>query len=153
VRARQLHPPVWTLLLLMLTACVTFFQPRAGPNQPQFPGDRQDRPDYPLGRNVEAGREFFDEVCRAHPRRTGWIAVDYRVGGELCPAAGDGEPHNVALIERFDHKPRGAIMVVCADQAVPRNWTRDDRREVDDVCPGARVRDGSPTAFAIRRVR
>ena len=85
--------------------------------------------------------------------RAGWIATRYLRGADNCPESTDPEnPYTAAVIERYSHRPIGSTMVVCADQALPRQWVRDSNREVRATCEGARVRDGVPTVMVIRRV-
>lgn len=63
-----------------------------------------------------------------------------------------GESVQRAVIERYSLKPIGATMVVCADQAIPRDWVRERDQDASAGCPGARVREGERTAVTIRRV-
>lgn len=85
--------------------------------------------------------------------RAGWIATRYLQGGENCPEPIDpGNPYTVAVIEQIVHKPVGTMMIVCADQSIPRDWARDRNQDVRATCEGARVREGSATVMVIRRI-
>ncbi len=110
------------------------------------------RPDPERG-DADVTQPIVDQVCRAQPMRSGWIATRYLRGAENCPESTDPEnPYTAVVIERYSHQPVGATMVVCADQSIPRQWVRDYNRDVRASCEGARVRDGAPTVMVIRRV-
>jgi len=148
-----------TLVLLLLAGCGATIQPRVGsggtdripgPSPESQPGPRS----APALGDVADGRSLIDQICRTRPMPSGWIALRYTTGGENCPASTDPEnPYTVAVIERYSHKPVGATMVVCADQAVPRDWARERSPGLRAECPGARVRADAPTVFVIRRIR
>jgi hypothetical protein len=85
---------------------------------------------------------------------SGWIAITYQQCGENCVRSTDPDnPYTVAMIQRYDTAPVGAVLNVCADQPVPRNWVRERGLAPTEGCEGARVEEGRPTAFVIRRVR
>ena len=147
-----------TLALTLVAGCGTTIRPHirsGGTDQPSgiLPGGRlSPRPDAERGGADEA-HPVIDQVCRAQAMRSGWIATRYLQGAENCPESTDPEnPYTAAVIVRYSHKPVGATMVVCADQAVPRQWVREYNRDVGATCQGARVRDGAPTVMVIRRV-
>jgi len=141
--------------LLFAVGCVSL-QPHLGT------GGSAPQPDHggigptptPTAMPGPAGRPVIDQICRSHPRPSGYIAIAYTVAGERCPRNTDPEnEYNGAVIERHAARPVGSIMIVCADQGLPSGWTREHSRKPATGCTGARVRDGRPTAVTIRRVR
>ena len=62
------------------------------------------------------------------------------------------EAYNVAVIETLDGYFRGAVITICADQAIPADWMleSDDRQQAE--CPGARARQGTRTAHVIYKM-
>jgi len=75
-----------------------------------------------------AGGTGVQRVCRANALPGDWVAIDY-VPLEQCPNAG-GEQYTGALVVRHTAYNRGAELLICADQQVPRQWRR--RARVDD---------------------
>jgi hypothetical protein len=146
-----------SLGMASLPGCGTTVRPhvRAGGSGPptRLPGTRVNpRPDPERG-DVDDSQPVVDQICRTQAMRAGWIATRYLRGADDCPESTDPEnPYTAAVIERYSHRPIGSTMVVCADQAIPRQWVRDSNREVHTTCEGARVRDGVPTVMVIRRV-
>ena len=145
-------------MVLSLAACGTTIRPhvtQGGTGRPNggLPGGGLNPR---LGPDVGAAdepRPVIDEVCRANGMRSGWIAIRYLQRGENCPASTDPEnQYTAAIIERYDLKPIGATMIVCADQPLPRDWARASNQDVQATCEGARVKEGSPTVMVIRRV-
>lgn len=96
--------------------------------------------------------KIHDEVCRARPLPSGWIAIRYTAGGERCPKGPDGNPYTRAVIERHRGRAAGTVIVICADQGTPRGWVRERSEDLREGCPGARVRAGAATAVRIRRI-
>ena len=140
----RLATPILTLAAL--SGCGTTFHPRAPGDGAPVPGSES------IARGPQIEDAPMREGCRV-TGRSGWIAVAYTVAGERCPPNRDPEdPYNGATLLRYDLQPRGAKLVVCADQPVPRGWQRATD-PVEGECVGARVRDGSPTRMVIRRVR
>lgn len=146
-------------LLFSLAACGTTVRPRAstggGERLPGYPADDAlgRRPGTAVAGATD-GRDMIDQVCRARAVPAGWVVVRYVDGGDACPPARESEqPYNAAVIERFSQRPAGSSMVVCADQAVPRDWVREWSRDAGAECAGARVSADAPTAMVIRRVR
>ena len=156
----RLPLPVFGALMFALTAsaaCGTTIRPHVGTggNQPpgMQPGGRFGPRSGPGNNAVEESRSAVDQVCRVQATRAGWIVTRYLQGGENCPEPTDpGNPYTVAVIEQITHKPVGTTMIVCADQAIPREWVRDHDPDVRATCEGARVREGSATVMVIRRV-
>ena len=96
---------------------------------------------------------MVERVCRSQAGRGGWIITGYVQGARNCPTLSDSSNvYTGAIIERYSSKPVGSTMVVCADQAIPPLWVREHQKEAATACPGARVKDGQPTAIVIRRV-
>jgi hypothetical protein len=149
------RPGALAIAILLLAGCGVTFHPRVGGDQPPIPTDEGLAGPAPA--RVHGGAEsglMVEQLCRARGTPRGWVVVAYAIGGENCPPSRDAEdPYNVKLIERYADKRLGSTMIVCADQAVPRNWVRSGMPEGRADCPGARVSDGAPTVMAIRRVR
>jgi hypothetical protein len=153
------------LLLLALAAllatqagCGMSAQPRAGMRDRGtvgLPGEDASGPQsWPAGREARDPRPAVDRICRASSMPRGWIAIGYEASQGKCPATPrvDAE-YSLAVIERHSHMPVGTVMLACADQPVPRNWVREWHLEPHASCAGARVRDGAPTSYLMRRVR
>jgi hypothetical protein len=141
--------------LLLAGGCVSI-QPRVGTGPDGFPPDGGSIGviPTPTAMPTTGGRPAILQVCRAHGRPSGYLAISYTMAGDLCPQnPNSDDPYNGAAVERFTDRPVGSIMVVCADQGIPGNWVRDHRRQVAAGCAGARVREGQPTTVRIRRVR
>ena len=147
-----------TLVLTMLAGCGTVIRPHVSTGDSDRPlgSPPRDRLGPRLAPNHEESPDanpMVDQVCRVHAMRSGWIATRYAESTLNCPKSTDpDDPYTTAIIERYSHKPIGASMVVCADQPVPRQWVREYGRDISGDCPGARVREGSPTVMVIRRV-
>lgn len=146
-------------VLLLLVGCGTTIQPRVGRDTrgpfAGFPREEElgPRPSPASGSTPET-QSLTRQICRAQSLPSGWIAIRYTEGGEKCAESAIPEnPYTAAVIEQYSRKAVGASMVVCADQPIPRNWTREWNREAAVDCPGARVRADAPTAFVMRRVR
>lgn len=142
--------------LTFIAGCHTTVRPNVSvgtaPSPGMMPGGRLGRPDAERGVPDET-QPLIDEVCRTQAMRSGWIAIRYLKGGENCPAPTDADnQYNAAVIERYNLKPIGATMVICADQPIPRDWVREYNQDLRATCEGARVRDGAATVVMIRRV-
>jgi hypothetical protein len=110
------------------------------------------RPDTARGISDDF-RPAVDRVCRSEGMRSGWIATAYVKGGDAClDARNPDKPYTAAVIERYSNRLVGATMVVCADQAVPRQWMREAVRDEGRTCEGARVGEGAPSVMLIRRI-
>src|SRR5262245_30788354 len=149
----QTHVLSTLVVALVLVGCGSSIRPRLGrgPEPSDFPqgGPRPTRDLDPPGDAVPV----IEKVCRSQAPRSGWIVTSYIQGAPNCPISTDSSnAYNGAIIERFGSKPVGSTIVVCADQAIPRLWVREYAQEAGTACPGARVRDGEPTAMVIRRV-
>jgi hypothetical protein len=149
-----------TLVMTLLAGCGTAIRPQVTVGEPDrtLGSPPRDRLGPRLAPDRDEARDknpMVDQVCRVHSVRSGWIATRYTESTLNCPKSTDPEDsYNTAIIERYSHKQIGETMVVCADQPVPREWAREYHRDrdVSATCPGARVRDGSPTVMTIRRV-
>lgn len=146
------------LALALLTACGSTIRPRVsvgGGGQPPSPfpgGQLSPRPDEERSNPEYEGRTV-DQVCRTQAARPGWIATRYVQGAENCPKSTDADNrYNGAVIERYSHLQVGTVLVVCADQPIPREWVRERDQDVRSSCEGARVRDNEATVMVIRRV-
>ena len=144
--------------VMLMSGCGTTIRPHVSTGG--LDGQRMFPPGQRLGpqRGPESVAEpdvgtTVDKICRSRGMRSGWIATRYAEDTGNCPESTDPEnPYTVAVIERYSHRPVGSTMAVCADQPVPREWVREHNRDERISCPGARVRDGAPTAIMIRRV-
>ena len=149
-----------TLVLTMVAGCGTTGRPQVIVGEPDrgFGSPPRDRLGPRLSPDRDEDRDknpMVDEVCRVNAVRSGWIATRYTQSTLNCPKSTDPEDtYNTAIIERYSHRQIGETMIVCADQPVPREWVREYNRDRDAsaTCPGARVREGAPTAMTIRRV-
>jgi hypothetical protein len=152
-------PAALCLSLVLLASCGVTVHPRAGigegvrrPGVPP-PGDTQvPAPPSRAPTSTPDARPDVHRICRSASVPRGWIAVAYEAApaGQCLGYQGE-QDFAVAVIERHDRKPMGSIMVVCADQPVPRSWVREHRSEPLPGCEGARVRSGNATSYAIRR--
>lgn len=140
-------------LVLAAAGCGTSVYPRASGGdavpEPQFPGTRppvmQPRPTSDgAGSGLVVRR-----VCRARPIPTGWVATTYEMSDE-CPPRDEGETYTAAVIERLPDAAPGITFTMCADQTVPRGWSRSSVVATRE-CVGARVEEGRPTAVVIQR--
>ena len=146
-----MRPTLALLTILTASACGGIaVSPRLGPEDPvPVPGpDRDVRPEP-----IDASSGFSDlrRACRASVAPRGWIAVEY-IQGERCPEWESYGGYTGVLLQRFDHRPVGTVLIVCADEPAPSGWVREEAPP-ESRCPGARVRQGEPTAHAIRRLR
>ena len=114
------------------------------PGAPTVPGGPEH---IPATSNI--GRRY---VCRAAPTTRGWIATDYVMAERECPRTSGDQGYNGAVMEYYENRPLGTVMAVCADEVTPNGWIRE-HTVPEQVCTGARVDDGEPTAKLIRRVR
>lgn len=112
-------------------------------------------PERPSPPGVTPGGDAIArEVCRTGSMPRGWIAVRYTSSSERCPAPPDGDDqYTTAVIYRYSNAPLGSTMTVCADQGLPQGWSRLGGEVADADCPGARVREGAPTTYVMRRIR
>jgi hypothetical protein len=160
MRTRTLLMLMVSPLMVALAGCGTVAHPNISTGEPgRVPGLAPDDRSEPLptpgvGRSYET-RNLVERVCRTAAVPRGWIAVRYEAAAPgQCPRTGTrDEEYAVALIARYNEKPVGSLMVVCADQPTPRNWLREWHLEPDHTCPGARVEADSPTSYLMRRYR
>lgn len=143
--------PLALLTVLTVSACggITA-SPRVGPGNP---GPVPDPGGVTRPEPIDAASGFSDlrRACRASVAPRGWIAVEY-LQGERCPEWKSYDGYTGVLLQRFDNRPRGTVLIVCADEPTPSGWVREDAPP-ESRCPGARVREGEPTAHALRRFR
>lgn len=98
-------------------------------------------------RNAEVRR-----VCRGS-RPGGWIAIDYVADSTTCGGSTEQRSrYPVALIVSYREARVGETLDVCADERVPRGWTRVRDIADDPRCPSASP-STEPTVMMIRRVR
>lgn len=133
------------LFLAVLPSCGATIHPRVGDGEVPTPES--------ISRTGQALEPIISEVCRVSVR-SGWVAVAYTLGSKRCPPNREADNlYTGAMVMRHDQQPVGAELVVCADQAVPRNWRRESLPPADGECVGARVPEGQPTMMVIRRER
>jgi hypothetical protein len=98
------------------------------------------------------------QICRNQTIPREWIAIDY-VSSPTCPPASGGKESgpNSMLLTRYSLLPPESILTVCADQRMPRDWSREPSESADadsSRCPRlpGDTRTG-PTVVRIRRIR
>jgi hypothetical protein len=108
----------------------------------------------PISDRYDAG-PVVDRICRTASVPGGWIAVAYEAApaGVCTRSEGVEDGYSLAVIQRHSNRPAGSVMAVCADQPLPRDWYREWNRDPDISCPGARVREGAPTSYLMRKGR
>ena len=93
-------------------------------------------------------------VCRGAPIPYGWILVDNMREPSLC----DGQNpqslnlYNVWAIERYDNRPVGTTIDVCASTPTPEGWAMIDVYRDKDTC-GHPTDPFQPNMKRIRRTR
>jgi hypothetical protein len=136
-----------SVIILVIAGCGTAVYPRISADAPPLPGARppvlQPRPTSDGG---EMGM-LVRRACRTRSVPAGWVVTAYEASDE-CPPRAEDETHTVAVLERLP--AAGAMFTMCADQPVPRGWTRSSMLATRE-CAGARVREGTPTSVTIRR--
>ena len=90
-------------------------------------------------------------VCRGAAIPTGWIVVDDMREPTMCGGENPSilNAYNVWAIERFDQRPVGSTIDICASALTPDGWTLVDVFRDRDAC-------GHPTdAFVanMKRIR
>ena len=93
-------------------------------------------------------------VCRGALIPVGWILVDNMREPSMCDG---GNPqalslYNVWAIERFDNRPVGATIDVCAGTPTPDGWVLVDIYRDKDTC-GHPTDPFQPNMKKIRRAR
>ena len=95
-----------------------------------------------------------DIICRGAAIPDGWILIDDVRSTEMC--GGDNPAvvnlYNVWAIERYETKPVGATMQVCANTALPEGWVLEDVYRSKEHC-GHPDDPFQPNVKKIRRVR
>lgn len=98
------------------------------------------------------------QVCRNEKPPRGYVIVDYVSISGTCGATMNQAPEaNVSLLTPFERLASETILVVCADQTVPRGWDRippEDTDAENAACPRRRGdRRTGPTVMRIQRRR
>lgn len=142
------------LILLALTACGgSSFRVRGAPQPPgdtPLPGpDVVGAPDRGA---MDTPLADMRQACRASAVPAGWIAVDYIELQGRCPKRVSDGGYNGVLLQYYENRMVGTVLVVCADQPTPNGWIRSGEPE-NEVCTGARVDPGESTTKYIKRVR
>jgi len=95
-----------------------------------------------------------DIICRGAAIPDGWILVDDVRSADMC--GGDNPAvlnlYNVWAIERYDVKPVGATMQVCANTPLPAGWVLEDVYRSKEHC-GHPENPFQPNVKRIRRAR
>lgn len=75
-------------------------------------------------------------VCRGAVIPKGWILVDDTRDASMCQGANPAMVNswNVWAIERYDNRPVGTVVAVCASAPTPLNWEMVDVYRDKDVC-------------------
>ena len=90
-------------------------------------------------------------ICRGAAIPQGWLLVDNLKERTMCGGENTAvfNAYNVWAIERYDNRPAGSEMTVCASTPTPPGWTVVDVFRKNDVC-------GHPTdpfAVNVKRIR
>jgi hypothetical protein len=154
--AMRLAPSALALLTvtLALAACGgSSFRVRGAPEPPAenpIPGpDVLGDPDRGA---MDTPLADMRQACRAGAVPRGWIAVDYMELQGRCPKADHYGGYNGVLLQYYENRMVGSVLVVCADQPTPNGWIRSGEPE-NEVCSGARVDVGESTTKYIKRMR
>lgn len=135
--------------LLILVGCGISMTPRI--EGFQGPGGAYPQP-AGTSERAAAGEVAARQVCRGS-RPSGWIAVRYVADEDCASSANEENPYSAAVIRKYRGLPLGSMLTVCADQGVPSGWVRENADASAGHCPGARVDEGAPTVYVMRRVR
>ncbi len=144
-------------VVLVAAACVSV-RMRGGQSDPdQLGSDRTGRAVGPavVAINPRASGSSVRRVCRLGGTPRGWIAIGYVAADTTeCPkAAAELDPYPIAILARYDSLMVGARLTVCADQRVPRGWTREPVVEAGEQCPtGNDAARSEPLVMLIRRI-
>lgn len=75
-------------------------------------------------------------VCRGAPIPVGWVLVDDTREASMCggdnPAALNA--YNIWALERYDNRPVGTVIVICASMPTPPGWVVVDVYRAKDAC-------------------
>lgn len=98
------------------------------------------------------GNAEVRRVCRGS-RPGGWIAIEYVADSTTCGGSTERRSrYPVALIVSHRDARVGETLEVCADERVPRGWTKVRDVADDPRCPNDEP-STKPTVMVIRRVR
>lgn len=108
---------VRTLALVLTVSAVGIHETGAQTPTREPPAAQSQRP-----------RNDRDIICRGAQIPTGWILVDDTRSTDMCGGSNPAvvNMYNVWAIERFDNKPVGATMQVCAAALTPAGWVVED---------------------------
>ena len=105
-------------------------------------------------RRMPAARGQRNTVCRGAAIPAGWILVDDMREPTMC--SGENltvrNSYNVWAIERFDNRPIGTVIEVCASAITPDGWTLVDIFRDKEAC-GHPADPFTPNVKRIRRMR
>lgn len=108
-----------------------------------------------VGTMVPENATQVRRVCRAQGWSRDWIATAYENASGDCPKSGESDSTALAaIIVRLDAQPRGVLLDICGDQAIPTGWVlvAIEGEPPPQRCPGA-ARGGASAMERIRRVR
>jgi hypothetical protein len=106
----------------------------------------------------DAPTRSSNQICRNAPIPRGWVAVDYVPAPGVCAPYSETETGpNAALISWIARLPEQTVLLVCADQHLPRDWARTDLEAGDESsgrCPRKPGDTGTkPTVMRIQKMR
>ncbi|GAC1694864.1 MAG: hypothetical protein NVS9B3_13060 [Gemmatimonadaceae bacterium] len=94
-------------------------------------------------------------VCRGAQLPTGWIVVTDTRDPSMCTgdqSAATVNSYNIWAIERYDDRPIGAVMEICASSPAPEGWQLVDVFRAHERC-GHPDDVFAPNVKRIRRAR
>ena len=97
------------------------------------------------------GVDTLQYICRGATVPPGWIVTDDIRDREMCGGENPAmlNAYNVWVIKRYDNRPAGSLMDVCANTPTPAGWVLVDVFRARDVCG----RPESPFAVNVKRIR
>ena len=97
------------------------------------------------------GADTLQYICRGAVVPSGWIVTDDIRDRQLCGGENPAtlNTYNVWVIKRYDRRPAGAVMDVCANEPTPAGWVLVDVFRSKDVCGHPE----NPFAVNVKRIR
>ena len=97
------------------------------------------------------GADTLQYICRGAAVPSGWLVTDAIRDRQLC--SGDNpatlNAYNVWVIKRYDIRPAGFMMDVCANTPTPPGWVLVDVFRSKDVCGHPE----NPFVVNVKRIR
>lgn len=87
-------------------------------------------------RRPPSGRGARNTVCRGEAIPAGWILVDDMREATMCGGSNTTalNTYNVWAIERYDNRPVGTVIEVCASTITPEGWQLVDIFRDKEAC-------------------